>query len=155
MEFLSISYYPYYILSGIPVFFLVKWLFRKKQQGLQKNILTIIVAIILTSVIFFILFWTIDILYEPSRQFSSLQWKTNKMERYRMLDNLIQKKKLIGKDTIELKQILGNEFIRRTNQSWEFDAGSGGGGLGFRFHILTITISGDKVIKADHFYWED
>ncbi len=157
MEFLSISHYPYYILIGIPLFFLVKWLFRKKQEGLQKNILTIIVTIVLTPVVFTILSWTflMTLFYEPTYRFSSSGWKTDKENRYRMLEDLLNKKRLINKDTFQLKEMLGDDFTRQTDGSFYYSAGTGASGFGIRFHFLRITISEGKVIKAERFHADD
>jgi hypothetical protein len=59
---------------------------------------------------------------------------------------------LIGKDTNQVKQILGEPAWRdETDKKWTYDMGCGGGGLGFLFHNLDLSL--DKkgiVISLEH-----
>lgn len=88
--------------------------------------------------------------YEPSNHFSEIRWKTDTTHRYRMIDDIIDKNRLIGKDTVELKKILGTGFMRGTNNVWVYNAGTANCGFGLCFHFLNATIQGDKVTQVTH-----
>lgn len=157
MDFFATDYYPFYILIGIPLFLVLQWLLRKRKEATQKTLLTVMLTIILTPVVFYMLVsaFFMTLFYEPSYRFSSSGWKTDKEHRYRMLEDLLNKKRLINKDTFQLKEMLGDDFTRQTDGSFYYSAGTGASGFGIRFHFLRITISKGKVIKAERFHADD
>ena len=69
-----------------------------------------------------------------------------------MADDIIKSKMLIGKDTNQVKQIIGEPPWRdETAKKWTYNMGCGGGGLGFLFHNLDLNL--DKrgiVVSVEH-----
>ena len=71
---------------------------------------------------------------------------SNPHDRYQMADDIISDKILIGKNSNQVKQLLGkSNLVRATPKQWEYDMGMGGGGLGFTFHKLAVTFNQDTV----------
>ena len=90
----------------------------------------------------------------PKRDFDIKEWHADRVSRYEMADDIIENKKLIGKDTIELKKFLG-EPDYRVDTAWMYDMGAGGGGLGFLFHQLNLKLANGIVATATHVKWKD
>ncbi len=68
-----------------------------------------------------------------------------------MGNNIIESKMLIGKDTNQVKQMLGEPTrIGGPTLQWTYDMGMGGGGLGFMFHNLHIKFKDQKVVSVEH-----
>ena len=73
-----------------------------------------------------------------------------------MVDDLIENKTLIGKDTINLRKLLGQPTSQDSlNKVWTYDLGMGGGGLGFRFHTMYVNLENGKVTKVEHIRVDD
>ena len=73
-----------------------------------------------------------------------------------MGDDIVKKNILIGKDTNQVKQLLGQPTWQDSlNTSWTYDMGMGGGGLGFLFHNLSVQFDKAKVVKVDHIRIKD
>ncbi len=71
--------------------------------------------------------------YTPSKNFNKSQWLTDKEGRFQMASAIIESKMLIDKDTIQIKQILGEPtWGGDTTHVWTYDMGFGGGGYVFR-----------------------
>jgi hypothetical protein len=69
-----------------------------------------------------------------------------------MAGNIIKSKILIGKDTSQVKQMLGEPtWTNARTQNWTYDMGTGGGGLGFLFHNLDLKLDNKgKVTSVEH-----
>jgi len=67
-----------------------------------------------------------------------------------MGDDIVKSKILLGKDTNQVKQLLGQPTWQDSlNVSWTYDMGFGGG-FGFLFHNLSINFDKNKVVKVEH-----
>lgn len=95
--------------------------------------------------------------YTPIKDFDKTQWLTDKESRFQMAGDIINSKMLVGKDTNQVKQILGeptwgsnSTWRPDTTNTWTYDRGMGGGGLGFMFHNLVIKFDTGKVGAVDH-----
>lgn len=74
----------------------------------------------------------------------------NPGKRYYMSKDLIDNE-LMGKDTTQLKELLGNPVGKNEKQGiWAYQMGEGSGGLGFLFHSLSIRIEQGKVAGVEH-----
>ena len=72
-----------------------------------------------------------------------------------MGDDIVKSKILLGKDTNQVKQLLGKPTWQDSiNISWTYDMGFGGG-FGFLFHNLEINFDKNKVAKVDHIRIKD
>ena len=73
-----------------------------------------------------------------------------------MGDDIVKSKILIGKDSNQVKQLLGQPTWQDSlNTSWTYDMGMGGGGLGFLFHNLSVQFDKAKVVKVGHIRIKD
>lgn len=94
--------------------------------------------------------------YKPGIKFDKLQWLANKEERFLMADSIISSRMLIGKDTSQVKEILGEPTFgsdstwqsNRVN-TWSYAMGIGGF-IGFTFHDLIITFEKENVVAVEH-----
>lgn len=72
-----------------------------------------------------------------------------------MIDDLIDSKLLIGKDSSEVKEILGSPELKDKQQNfWQYYAGTGTG-FGFTDHQLIVKFANNKVIRLEHIRQQD
>ena len=156
---LSIEVYFILLCISIPTYFFWRWFFKKRIcDKTKRNISVWVSTIILTPIIYvgligiFIFFIT----REPSSDFDKSKWLTDKERRFSMGDDIVKSKILLGKDTNQVKQLLGQPTWQDSlNISWTYDMGNGGGGLGFLFHNLSVQFDKAKVVKVDHIRIKD
>lgn len=147
------------LILSVPFFFVWKGVLKKYISHERKRMLATVVASIITSSILYAAFvWFViyTISYEPQKDFNITTWSTDK-ERYQMADDLIERKVLVGKDSSEVKAMLGSPERRSdsTNQvelrdSWTYDMGMGSFGFGVKFHTLIIKFHENKVSEVIH-----
>ena len=139
---------------AVSVFFISVLLLKKFRKNKRSiNAIAAVITIVLTPLIYLglIRFFMFSITYEPKRGFSQRKWHSDKTSRYYMAPDIIESKMLIGKDSNQVKAILGEPDIRRPQYShWEYDMGEGSGGLGFMFHFLRVNIENNKVVSIQH-----
>ncbi|WP_051189721.1 hypothetical protein [Daejeonella oryzae] len=150
---LSTEVYIIYFLIGLTTFFLWRHLFRRyiRNEGIRKIAtwaatlfgIPFIYAGLIAALLF-------GITYEHSLDFNQLKWMKDREKRYQMANDLIESKILIGKDTSQVKQILGIANSVNTDGEWVYTMGMGGGGLGFMFHNLIIKFDNHKVLAVEH-----
>jgi len=98
--------------------------------------------------------------YTPSKDFMQQEWLSNKDERFQMADDIIESKMLIGKDTSQVKLILGNVDWSKNNwrtdsiNTWTYDMGMGGG-FGLMFNHLCVKFEKGTVISVEHIKMAD
>jgi len=157
---LSIEVYFILLIIAIPTFFFWRWLLKKyiKVDRIRK-IATWSATLIGTPIIYvgLIMLFMFGISYTPSKDFDKSQWLTDKEGRFQMAGDIIKSRMLIGKDTNQIKQLLGDPTWRsdttyqaELRNSWFFDMGMGGGGLGFMFHNLIVKFDKHKVVDVKH-----
>lgn len=150
---LSIEVYFILLLISIPTYFFWCRVFKNRiTDKTKRNVSVWISTIVLTPIIYvgiigiFIYFIT----REPSSDFDKLKWLTDKEGRFSMGDDIVKSKMLLGKDTNQVKQLLGQPTWQDSlNVSWTYDMGFGGG-FGFLFHNLSINFDKNKVVKVEH-----
>ena len=94
---------------------------------------------------------------EKHREFERERWIlvgediNKRLSRFEMIDDLIDSKFLIKKDSLQVRQILGEPDWRdKENNKWTYEAGTGGG-FGFVDHYLDIYYDADnKATKLEH-----
>ena len=156
---LSIEVYLVLLIIAIPTFLFWRWLFKKyiKNNNIRK-MLTWAATLIATPFIYIglILLFVVWMTYTPSKDFDQMQWQSNKKERFQMANYIIETNMLIGKDTNQVKQLLGIPTRdRSTTGVWTYDMGYGGGGLGFLFHHLHLKFKNNKVVSVEHIEIQD
>ncbi len=148
--------YPFLLFIGlmcIPAYFIARFALTKLVSDERRRrawlwpltvLLSTVLCIVTLCIVLSILF------YEPTYDFEQAKWNAIPEERWQMADDILDRKLLNGKDTIELKRILGEPKGYWTAQSgdlnWEYDLGSDG----WNFHLLHLRIQGDKVIGVEH-----
>ncbi len=145
---------------AVPIFFFMRWIFRKFIFGaVKQKIATWVATIVLTPLIYFGLIYAFlfFISREPSSDFDKSKWLAgDKERRFEMADDIVDSKILIGKDTNQVKELLGKATSQdSSNQRWTYFVGTGGGGFGFLFHELSINFDKNKVISVTHSKIED
>lgn len=94
---------------------------------------------------------------EKHREFERERWIlvgediNKRLSRFEMIDDLIDSKFLIKKDSLQVRQILGEPDWRdEKNYKWTYEAGTGGG-IGFVDHYLDIYYdAGYETVKVEH-----
>lgn len=119
---------------------------------MTRKVATWAITLIATPLIYFalirlLMFW---ITYTPSRDFDKVQWHKDREGRFQMAGDIIQSKMLLGKDTSQVKQILGDAVWGNSDSTFVYDMGFGGGGLGFMFHHLIVKFENNKVVSVEH-----
>ena len=156
---MGIEVYFILLLISIPTYFFWRWVFRKRiVDKTKRNITSLVSTIILTPVIYLGLIGILIYLIsrEPSSDFDKSKWLADREGRFAMGDDIVKKNILIGKDTNQVKQLLGQPTWQDSlNTSWTYDMGMGGGGLGFLFHNLSVQFDKAKVVKVDHIRIKD
>ncbi|WP_294266385.1 hypothetical protein [uncultured Chryseobacterium sp.] len=138
------------------IFWLV--LKNKKRRFLKSILLTGIISPVIYFLIISILIYSIT--KERSRDFDSVIWQLNKrtesgVDNYKMIDDLIDSRLLIGKDSSEVKEILGSPELKDKQQNfWQYYAGTGTG-FGFTDHQLIVKFANNKVIMLEHIKQQD
>jgi hypothetical protein len=150
----GLSLEVYFILFSIfiPTFFFWKWILKKYiKVAKTRKIATWLATLVVTPFIYLglIILFIFLMSYTPSKKFDKPQWLADKEERFQMADDIIESKMLIGKDTNQVKQILGEPPWRDTTANkWTFDLGCGGGGFGFLFHYLDLHLDKKSVVTS-------
>lgn len=156
---LSIEVYIILLLISIPTYFFWRSVFKKRITDKKKRIISALVSTIVLTPIIYVGLIGIFIYYitrEPSSDFDKSKWLTDREGRFAMGDEIVKSKILLGKDTNQVKQLLGQPTWQDSlNVTWTYDMGNGGGGLGFLFHNLSVQFDKAKVVKVDHIRIKD
>jgi len=132
------------------------------KNNIKDNYFRIFIGLII-SIMFGIIFYVFSVaglIYfltkEKSRDFDKKDWILlnedieKRLHRYEMIDDLIDSRVLIDKDSIQVKELLGKPNYKNTNENvWTYEAGTGGG-FGFVDHFLEIYYKKNKVQKIEH-----
>jgi hypothetical protein len=76
-------------------------------------------------------------------------WLTGHNDRFKMADDIVSSKILIGKEANQILEILGKP-TSGGSKTWVYPMGMGGGGLGFMFHDLVVNFDKDTVVSVRH-----
>ncbi|UMQ40050.1 hypothetical protein MKS83_11630 [Chryseobacterium sp. Y16C] len=143
----------------IIIYVIVSNYFKTKIKSNKYRILVSIIISSFLGIILYVISVTVTIYFlfrEKSREFERKNWVLSgedmekRLSRYEMIDDLIDERLLDGKDSLQVKEIIGNPDVRnKENNSWEYDSGTGGG-LGFVDHYLEVYFKNGKVYKVIH-----
>ena len=151
---LSIEVYFILLIIAIPTFFFWRWLLKKYIRVDKTRIIATWSATLIGTPIIYvglIMLFMLGITYTPSKDFNKSQWLTDKEGRFQMAGDIISSKILIGSDTSQVKQLLGNPTWGMDNDnSFVYDMGFGGGGLEFLSHNLVVKFDNNKVVSVEH-----
>lgn len=140
------------LILAIPIYFLCKWILKKWNFGNGKNrkYLAIIPTIILSPIVYvgLIYLWLFSISYYPTDEFDKLAWESYPEERYKMSENIIESKMLIGKTKEEITELLGNDFYSYSENHIAYGLGFVPGLFNIDPDVLDIYIENGKVIKV-------
>lgn len=98
---------------GLIVFSISKWILRNRvKEGRYRNFLSVGAAFVCAPIIYVTLI--LSLLFSDSYyteiEFSQAEWVSNPDERFKMSEDVIDSRMLIGKTQEEVTQILGNDF---------------------------------------------
>ncbi len=98
-----------------------------------------------------IMLWLIQRPEKEQVPFNSDRWAADLQDRYTMTGDLIRSKRLLGKDTAEIKALLGEPKYRGSNPTFIYHAGSAAEGFGVAFYDLVLRMKDGRIDSA----WQD
>ncbi len=162
MSLITPESFIFCIILAVPLFFFLKWLLNKtKLKQSIKAPVTIVATMLFAPVVYLTLIYVFFsfLSYEPQKKFSKKGWDEMPLERYMMIDDLVQKKLLIGKDSDFVKNTIGSSAGSYTDSlartTWNYHLGMSSGGLGFLYHGMQVTFKHNKVVNVQHFRVQD
>jgi hypothetical protein len=115
------------LILAIPTYFFCRWVMNKLKVGNEKNrkFLALIPTVIISPIIYvgIVMIWIFSISYYPTNDFDQSKWTSNIEERYKMSEDIIESKMLIGKTRKEVIQILGTDFSSNTESRITYELG--------------------------------
>lgn len=108
------------------IWYIVKFFF-KKTGLLQNKKYYKIISVLLTTLAIYLLIvkivfsMLIDI---PKEKFDEFKWKSNVSERYKMIDDLMESKYIINKDSEKIIEVFGEpkeKIIEEENNIWTYE----------------------------------
>jgi hypothetical protein len=154
---LSIEVYFFLLIIGVPTFFFWKWFFKNRFTIDKRRIVaTWIATLFVTPVVYSLLvvLFVFGLPFETRRDFNQQQWLNDREGRFTMAHDIIKGRILIGKDTTEVKEVLGTpSFGGDTTQVWFYDMGMGDG---YHSHNLRLWLdSNRRVASVEHLKQDD
>ena len=112
--------------------------------------LAIIPSVVLSPIVYIglIYLWIFSISYYPTNDFDKQTWKSNPEERYKMSEDIIESKKLIGKTKQEIVELLGNDFYSYSENHIAYGVGFVPGLFNIDPDVLDIYFENGKVTKV-------
>ena len=103
----------------------------------MKNLLSIVIVIFLVSC-------------ERRLEFDKNCWKNYPNERYKMADNIVKTKLLIGKDKQDVRVLLTEDckYCDDTSNNWMYYLGEGFNKLDRKWEILDVEFQDGKVVSV-------
>ena len=116
--------------------------------------MTTLSTIVLTPLIYNLIILTILSFffyeYHPKREFDRISWEENINDRHEMFSNIVESDTLIGRTKKEIYYLLGEPYKpfyleNDTLSKWNYNLGSEGHGMGWKFHSMTIIFKNNRV----------
>jgi hypothetical protein len=148
---LSLEVYIINLIIGIPVFFILRWIFRKWIKNARTlKLVTWIGTLVCTPVTYIglIVLWISITSYYPNSDFDKVKWNIAKEKRYEMSGDIIKSQMLIGKTKLEVLDILGYEGNKMESDTWYYDLGFVPRFMAIDPDVLTIIFANGKAIKV-------
>lgn len=115
------------LILAVPTYFICIWGMKKLKAGTDKNRkwFALIPTFILSPLIYvgLIMIWIFSISYHPTNEFNQTEWNSNVEERYKMSEDIIESRILIGKTHNEVIEILGTDFSSKNERSITYELG--------------------------------
>ncbi|MEL0645351.1 hypothetical protein V6251_13240 [Olleya sp. Ti.3.14] len=145
---------PFIILIlAIPTYFLSKWILKRLNLGNEKSrkLIALIPTIFFSPIIYIglIYLWIFSASYYPSNDFDKQEWETNVEERYKMSEDIIESKILIGKTKEEITKLLGQDFYSYNENHIAYELGFVPGLFNIDPDVLDIYFENGKVTKVE------
>jgi hypothetical protein len=93
--------------------------------------------------------WIFSASYYPSNDFDKQEWEANVEERYKMSEDIIESKILIGKTKEEITKLLGQDFYSYNENHIAYELGFVPGLFNIDPDVLDIYFENGKVIKVE------
>ena len=143
------------LILAVPTYFLCKWIMTKLKIGNDKNrrFLAFIPTVVLSPLIYvgLIMIWIFTISYYPTNEFDKLEWDSNTEERYKLSEDIIESKMLIGKTQDEVIQILGTDFSSNSEKMITYELGFVPGLFNIDPDYLEIKLENGIVISVNQY----
>lgn len=143
------------LIIAIPTYFICKWVLRKLKVGTEKNrrFVALIPTIILSPLIYvgLIMIWIFSISYYPTIDFDQTEWNSNIEERYRMSEDIIESKMLIGKTHTEVIEILGTDFSSNSDNKLTYELGHVPGLFNIDTDYLEVKLENGIVVIVNQY----
>jgi hypothetical protein len=138
------------LILAIPTYCLCRLVFRRLKDKTTRKRVTWSATLLLTPMIYvgLIIGWVSSVSYYPARDFDKEQWKTDLEKRYKLTDDLIDNRKLIGKTKEEIKELLGQEDVSLDGSRWTYYIGFKPSLSGIDPDVLEIVFEDGKVSKC-------
>lgn len=143
------------LILAIPTYFICKWIIKRLKIGNDDNrkFIAIIPTIILSPIIYFglVMIWIFLLSYYPTNDFNQDEWSSNMEERYKMSEDIIESKMLIGKNRDEVINILGNNYSTNNKNRLSYELGFVPGLFNIDPDYLDIKFENGIVISVNQY----
>ncbi|WP_281612718.1 hypothetical protein [Flammeovirga sp. SubArs3] len=143
------------IAIAIPLFFLCLRFFKKRNISTQKNRLWIALGFtsFVSPVIYIlvILSWLWSNSYYSKTEFNAKVWESTELERYRMSEDIIESKMLLGKSDQEVITLLGPDYIYYNKTTITYMLGFVPGLFNIDPDYLEITLENGIVVSVTQY----
>lgn len=120
---------------------------RTRMSKLKRIFGFLSLAMILPLGVFLIL---LEFDKPPSDPFDPVRWSAEVQKRFHMADDLVRNKFLLGKDTMQLKALLGQPDPAYQPGAFVYNMGTGRAGFGVSIHSLVIRLRNGRADSVEH-----
>lgn len=143
------------LILAVPTYFICLWVLKKLNAGTKENRkwLALIPNMILSPIIYvgLIMIWVFSISYYPTNDFDQADWNSNVGERYKMSEDIIERKMLIGKTREEVIKILGTDFSSNNESRMTYELGHVPGLFNIDPDYLEIKLENGIVVSVNKY----
>jgi len=143
------------LILAIPTYFICKWIMKRLKVGTEKSrkFTALIPTVILSPVIYvgLVMIWIFSISYYPTNDFDKSEWNSNIEERYKMSEDIIDSKMLIGKTQEEVTQTLGTDFSFNNENRITYELGFVPGLFNIDPDYLEIKLENGIVVSVNQY----
>ncbi|HRE37653.1 MAG TPA: hypothetical protein PK092_04390 [Chitinophagaceae bacterium] len=151
---LPLSVYVKLLIAFAVVIIFCRWLVKRMiKAGKSKAHIMNAKRLIYAGFAYAAFVWLVFtmITFEKQTKFKRNKWIAERNERYKMADDLIQSGIITGKDSNEVKALIGEPDLRNvTSQIWNYNMDNGGEGFCFSIHYLVVEFMADSVSNIWH-----
>ena len=145
----------YLLILGLIIFYIIyrilsRWYKNRKPKILLATLSTLILTPLIYNLIILAILGFFFYEYHPTREFNRTSWSENINDRHEMFIDIVESDTLIGKTKKEILNILGEPYKpfdleKDTLSTWQYNLGSEGHGMGWKFHGMIIKFKSNKV----------